>query len=537
MPEKQLPARPDLEQYKKQAKELARACRNADPDALARLRAHHPRRKSGTNLPLADAQLVLAREHGYTSWDAFVAAIGMAVIAARVAALGEPNDAFLRAAVVPRDASHVSGTIEEAMAILAHHPGAGYASIYAAAAMGNEPAVREFMAGDPSLATATGGPYQWDALSYLCFSRFLRHDVSDPSPFVAAARALLDAGANPNTGWYERPDYEGGKPVWESALYGAAGVAHHAGLTQLLLDRGANPNDGETPYHAPESYDNTVLEILLKSGKVDERGKAWILCRKADWHDYDGMRLALDYHCDPNFIPHWGSSALQHAFLRDNRIEIIQLLLDHGADPLLPNNKDGANAVQMAALRGRGDVLKLFAERGHDLNLQGVDRLIAACALADRAQIATLTENEPALRAALLKQGGDLLGTFAGVGNTHGVRCLLDLGVPADALYAGDAYFGTPGSSTALHVAAWRGQPETMRLLIERGAPPDARDGKGRTALQLAIRTCADSYWKQRRIPEWIQPLLVAGASTDGIEIPTGYPEADALLHRYNGTK
>ena len=39
MPEKQLPVRSNLEQYKKQAKELARACRDNLADALERIRA------------------------------------------------------------------------------------------------------------------------------------------------------------------------------------------------------------------------------------------------------------------------------------------------------------------------------------------------------------------------------------------------------------------------------------------------------------------------------------------------------------------
>jgi ankyrin repeat protein len=536
MPEKELPVRPNLEQYKKQAKELARACRNNDADALRRLSAHHPHPAEG-RVALTDAQLVLAREHGFESWAKFAAEIERLRIEASIADLADPVDAFLRAALVPRDGrtSHSEGNLDEANAILARYPRVAGTNIYTAAVLGDESAIRTFLEADRLLASAKAGPYGWDPLCHLCFSRYLRLDAARSDALVNTARMLLDAGANPDTGWYEKPWRAGDPDVWESALYGAAGVAHHAGLTQLLLDRGADPNDGETPYHTPEGRDNTVLEILLKSGKVDERGKSWILARKADWHDLEGMRLALDYGCDPNYIPHWGSSALQHAILRDNRIEIIRLLLDHGGDPFLPNNKDGGNSVQMAAVRGRGDVLKLFMERGHNLNLEGAVRLIAACAMADREQMDALVAAEPSLRDALVAQGGHLLGAFAGVGNTEGVRCLLDLGVPADALYPGDAYFGTAKDTTALHVAAWRGNPDTMQLLIDRGAPLDAKDGSGHTALQLAVRACTESYWQGRRSPEWIEPLLAAGASPEGIEIPTGYDAADALLRRYAG--
>ena len=92
-------------------------------------------------------------------------------------------------------------------------------------------------------------------------------------------------------------------------------------------------------------------------------------------------------------------------------------------------------------------------------------------------------------------EGGTLLAEFAGVGNTEGVQCLLDLGVGVEALYEkGDAYFDIAPKSTALHVAAWRAWPATVELLLERGAEIDARDGKGRTPLALAVRACVDSY-------------------------------------------
>ena len=532
MPEKQLPVRPSLEQYKKQARELLRACRNGNPDALARLHAHHSRSKSIATVKLADAQFVLAREHDFENWPRFAAHIEQLRMAASVAALENPADAFLRAALPLHD-WHASGTLNEANAILARYPHVARASLFTAAVLADEAAVRAVLTQDPAAVRATGGPEGWDALCHLCFSRYLRLDPTRSDAFVATARALLDAGANPNTGWFEKPDHEGGAPVWESAIYGAAGLAHHPGLTRLPLERGADPNDGETPYHAPESYDNAVLRILLESDRLSAQSKRWVLVRKADWHDLEGIRLALDHGADPNAIPHWGNNAPQHAVQRDNRIEILRLLLERGADPHLPNGRDGRTAVQMAARRVRGDFLAILAERSIDLRVHGCDALVAACAQSDRSRIDDLIAAEPALREALLAEGADLLGAFAGVGNTGGVRCLLELGVPPDALYSGDPYFDTAKDSTALHAAAWRGHPDTVQPLLDRGAPLDARDGKGRTALQLAVRACTDSYWKDRRSPAWVEPLLKAGASTEGIPIPTGYPAADDLLRRY----
>ncbi len=58
-----------LEQLRKQAKELLRQLRNGDPSAAERLRKHKP---NVSNPILADAQFVLAREHGFESWPRLV---------------------------------------------------------------------------------------------------------------------------------------------------------------------------------------------------------------------------------------------------------------------------------------------------------------------------------------------------------------------------------------------------------------------------------------------------------------------------------
>lgn len=536
MPSKELPVRPNLEQYRKQAKELVQQCRLQNPEALSRLRQYHPDYGAGPiqahhRITLTDAQLVLAREHGYPSWPKFAAHIESVRIAHAVTSLSDPAAAFLIAATVPRVGSHKTDNVQEAEAILAAYPEVQHANIYTAAVLGDATALRAYVDRQRSSASAPGGPHGWDPLTYLCFSRYLALDPKRSDGFVFAARILLESGANANTGWYETIDTPP-RQVPERVIYGAAGIAQHAELTRLLLEYGADPNDEETPYHVPEGYDNTVLRILLESDRLNERSRTWILTRKADWHDADGMRLALEHGANPNLVPRWGRSALQHAIQRDNSLETIQLLLDYGADPHLPNAVDGRSGVVMAARRGRGDILRFFQSRSIDLQLEGVDKLIAACAMADPAPIDMLVREAPQLAAELKAEGSSLLAEFAGTGNTEGLRCLLDLGIPVDALYAGDGYFDIAAGSTALHVAAWRAWPTAVKILIERGAPVNARDEKGRTPLQLAVRACVDSYWMSRRTPESVEALVNAGASAQGIPFPCGYEEVDALLAR-----
>src|SRR5262249_30761585 len=91
--------------------------------------------------------------------------------------------AFIEAACVPREA-HASGTLEQAQAILVRHPEVARSEIHTAAILADESGVAEFIERDPSNARRTGGPYAWDALTHLCFSRYLRLDRTREDAFV-----------------------------------------------------------------------------------------------------------------------------------------------------------------------------------------------------------------------------------------------------------------------------------------------------------------------------------------------------------------
>src|SRR5258708_285094 len=198
MPERTLPEHPNLDQYKRQAKDLVRECRSGSSEALARLHAHHPDRGEAP-ATLTAAQLVIAREHGFESWPKFAVHIESLRVQRAIASLADPVKAFLVAATVPQDASHTSGTLDEAEAILARYPQVINANIYTAAVLADESAVRGFLSADLKLATTAGGPHEWDALTHLCFSRYLRIDRARSDAFVRTARILLDGGASPHT--------------------------------------------------------------------------------------------------------------------------------------------------------------------------------------------------------------------------------------------------------------------------------------------------------------------------------------------------
>jgi hypothetical protein len=87
-PAQALPALPNLEQQRGQARELLKAARAGDPEAMVRILAHHPRFSTpaadppAAALSLHDSQLVPAREYGFPSWPKLKAHID-AVVASR----------------------------------------------------------------------------------------------------------------------------------------------------------------------------------------------------------------------------------------------------------------------------------------------------------------------------------------------------------------------------------------------------------------------------------------------------------------------
>lgn len=428
------------------------------------------------------------------------------------------------------DAATWHGDLKRAEEILKAHPELASSDIHTAAILGDDEAVRRFIVLDPASVHAKSGPHSGDALNYLGLSKYLRLDRSRTPAFLRAATALLDAGADPNTGFWTT----GQHPERETALYGAAGVAHHPEMTRLLLERGADPTDEEVVYHSPEEYDLRAMQLVVETGKLSADDLRMMLVRKLDWHDEAGVKWLLGRGIDVTQKRKRGWSPLHHAIERDNSLEIVKLLLDHGADPA--QVEEGLTAIARAARGGRSDLLEEFERRGVALDLHGVDRLVASVAMNRPAEVRAIAEAEPELVRELLANGASYLGRFTGTGNAGGVRQLLDLGVPVDARFEGYGYFDIAKDSTALHIAAWMICLPILELLLERGADVNRKDGRGRTPLALAVKANVDSYWTESRTPEGVKLLLAAGATTEGVKYPSGYGEVDELL-RAHGAK
>jgi ankyrin repeat protein len=432
----------NLEQLRKQAKELTRAARADDAQALARFGGREP--------ILARAQLVLAREHGYASWPALVAAV-------------EANaEAFVHAATDGRRA--------RAAAMLAARP-----------EIERDPWARLVLGrGWEGDAGQPGGPRGWAPLLYVCHSCFA-------SPALAAH--LLERGADPNAFFENRYGRM-------SALYGASGVVHDAEITRLLLAAGADPDDGESLYHATEAESPQCLALLLAHGA--QTRDTWALAHALDEDDrVEHVRLLLDAGADPN-----EGALLAHAVRRGRGAPILALLAERGADLERPGGETWRGdvplrtAYQHAVLRGRDDAAAVLAELGAATDVAPEDLAVAAIARGERPAVELAGQLDP--------DGQEVVILAA-------LRGQLELVV--DVLGPGfRGVVGGSPVGTLLHHAAWVGDADLVRTLLARGADPSAPgQGDFTTPLGWAARASIYHETPGRDYVAVAEALLAAG--------------------------
>ncbi|MGC4054694.1 MAG: ankyrin repeat domain-containing protein [Paludibaculum sp.] len=229
----QLPARPSLAQYRKQAKELLKAYQAGEPAVVERVKKFHPRAKEleAPEAALADAQWVIAREHGFESWPKFVK---------HLEALGKSNS----------QASRFEQAVD-------------------AVVSGDQALLHRLLREDPSLVRARS-PRLHGAmlLHYVGANGVENYRQKTPRNAVELARMLLDAGAE--------VDAECGAYGKDTALGLVATSVHplDAGvqipLMALLIERGASVEG------APGGW--AILPAALANGRkkaaeyLSERG-------------------------------------------------------------------------------------------------------------------------------------------------------------------------------------------------------------------------------------------------------------------------
>jgi len=467
---KALPVRPSLEHLRNQARLLLRQLHAGDLAALDRALAILRGRKrpnpagpsDSAELQLTDAQLILAREYGFPSWNQL-----------KVEAENRRRSADQRIAHFIRCAT--GDRYPESVQLLAQEPGLASADPCAACVAGDLNTVEAALARDAAFATTPAGPERTFPLVYTCFSGFLRHDPERAGNLLAIARLLLAHGADPNAFVMRGPRHE---PWRLTALYGAAGRANHAGMTRLLLEAGANPDDNESLYHAAEFKDHACLKLLLDHGASIPGTNA--VHRKLDYDDLEGLRLLLDHGADPNLRRNGNDEPLLHWAVKNRRrVEFLQLLADRGAD-LTATDAHGNTAFQLAIRANHQEAIQFLQERGAATQIPESERLMLFLVQAPRDEIHAALREDPDLVRRGARAHPGALAHLAWDLQRQNVARLLDLGFPADA--------ADHTGATALHNACWKGDLQLVNLLLPHSPPLEAVDLRfGATPLGWAL--------------------------------------------------
>src|SRR5687767_11508523 len=160
MPSRPLPPDPSHEHLRKEAKRLRNAVRAGSAEAVAQVRAFHPRPDQPLDrFQLADAQLVTARSYGFPSWTKLTRHLAeIEPFLWTPPADPDPasrDDVFIRFACLTYLGWHRSNP-EKARRMLADDPELGRASLSTAAAIGDVDRVRALIEREPALVNRKG---------------------------------------------------------------------------------------------------------------------------------------------------------------------------------------------------------------------------------------------------------------------------------------------------------------------------------------------------------------------------------------------
>lgn len=313
MPARELPARPNLAQYKKQAKELVKTRRQHEPD-----------------FKLADAQLAIAREHGFDSW--------------------------------PKFAKHVDSVLADTTSRTGR-----FESAVDAIVSGDIGTVERLLNDDPALVRARSiRDHHSTLLHYIGANGVEGVRQRSPKNAVEIARLLIDRGAEVDA----VADLYG-----DSTTLGLVATSEHpakAGVQQplieLLLSRGAKMN-------APgiAGYDYGIVRSCLANGRPESaeflaaRGATLDLESAAGIGRLDVVRTFFDEagRLTPNATRQQMEDGYGWACVY-GRTQVVAFLLDHGVDVGIKvrAHGEGCTGLHLAAFHGDAEMIRLLLGRG-----------------------------------------------------------------------------------------------------------------------------------------------------------------------------
>lgn len=259
------------------------------------------------------------------------------------------------------------------------------------------------------------------------------------------AKELLDAG---------EVDVNIATSIGSTALMKAASYGHER-FIRLLLSRKADPTKenwyGTALHAAAEAGQvSAILELVEAGVDVDIRGRQGrspLHCATVSGHR-TAIQTLLDLGADINFACHNSYTALQYAILWEHSSEIIEILLESGANTEI-RSSDGLTALHHAATTGSEETTLLLLRHGANVD-------------AEAAHVGT------PLHLAAEKNHSAII--------HHLLLCRANI----------DAR--TENGVSALDLAAMHGNEKSVQMLIDKGADIQATNHEGLTPLEIAIR-------------------------------------------------
>jgi len=483
---KPLPARPDLEQLRKQAKDLLKSHKSGNPEAIHRFREHHPDFHAAPDhtlhaapVSLADAQLVLAREHGFASW----------------AKLKEHVESILL-------------DTRDPLELFQHAFHADDASLFARL-LERYPGVR-------AQINAPIGPFDSPAITHAKSREMLDvllaagADINARSRWWAGGFGLLH-NAPPELAAY--------------AIERGAVVDVHAAARLGLMDRlrdlvVADPKqvhsrggDGQTPLHFARNVE--VAAFLHDHGSdIDARDvdhestpAQWMLGERQDV-----ARFLVERGCWTDLLLATAVGDLDRVRRHlDTDPACIHLRVDDEHFPKGDPRSGGTiyqwtlgwhlSAHDVARKFGHAEVLHLLLERS-----PAELRLLSAVLAGDAPAVHAILAEQPDLMARLSVATQSQLAHAARNNNVAAVRRMLQAGWPVDAR--------GQHQGTALHWAAFHGNREMVEAILPYNPPLDLPDADHR-APPIGWATFGSEHGCHRETGDYVgvvRALIRAGA-------------------------
>jgi len=494
----ELPARPNLEHLKKQAKELLRNF--GEGDAVARKLFREYASLPEDSLPkLADAQHVLARQYGFASWADLKQHVGSS-------ASEEDPVAAIKAAVQANDAA-------KAAQILARHPAlkARINDPWPGSAFGEMPlhiAVRRANREMIDLFLSAGA------------------DINKRSDWWAGGFSVLDdAWRQP---WLPQFLLERGAKL---DVHAASRLGMLDALKSLI---GADPSlvharggDGQTPLHVARSVE--IAQYLVERG-------ADIDALDVDHESTPAQYLVRDAQDVARYLVRRGcrTDILMAAALGD--LPLVRKHLDANPAAIrtpvskehFPMQNPRAGGTIYIWTLGQNKTAHLLAHEFHHLEVfqllmdrspEGL-RLAMAYELGEEEIVRAILARNPAAAQSLDPDHQSRLVAAAMDSNAPAVRLMLAAGWPPGAL--------DRGGVTALHWAGFHGNSEMARDILRYNPPLEASDNEFHaTPLQWAIYGSVHGWYPQKGdYPATVEAILKAGAKLPSAEIPTEASQA-----------